>query len=164
MQSLEGFVPRLQPCCWDHGVCIEGRSDSELPEVLLGGVHAYFWDFTRVQPMPSQSGAAGSTSADRDVFFESKGGWVAAQQTDCQECRSPRVGTAVLPVGEAEHSWGSNAAVDKASATMPGSTLAQGQHVRRRCGVGQLEPSDRATGSFTSASSILPGMPDEAGT
>jgi hypothetical protein len=67
---LEGFISRMQPCYWDHGVCIEGRGDGELPEVLLGGVRAFYWDFNNVDPfpardlLPSKGGAGAAFSAD----------------------------------------------------------------------------------------------------
>lgn len=49
---MEGFIDRLQPAVWDHGWCLEGRSDSDLPEVLLAGLRGYHWDFTKVKPFP----------------------------------------------------------------------------------------------------------------
>ena len=70
VQSLEGFIRRMQPCYWDHGVCLEGRGEGELPEVLLGGVRAFFWDFTNVEPFPApqllRERSSGSSSSSED--------------------------------------------------------------------------------------------------
>jgi Protein ENHANCED DISEASE RESISTANCE 2, C-terminal len=52
VQSLEVYINRLQPAIWDHGILIEGRNSDELPEVLLGSVRGYFWDFANVKPFP----------------------------------------------------------------------------------------------------------------
>ena len=52
VQGMEGFIDRLQPAVWDHGWCLEGRTDGDLPEVLLAGLRGFHWDFTKVMPFP----------------------------------------------------------------------------------------------------------------
>eukprot|EP00892_Ulva_mutabilis_P000241 jgi/Ulvmu1/10217/UM060_0017.1 len=51
-KGMEGFIDRLQPAIWDHGWCLEGRSDGDLPEVLLAGLRGFHWDFTKVMAFP----------------------------------------------------------------------------------------------------------------
>ena len=60
---------------------VQGRNDDELPEVLLGGVRAFYWDLHNVAPFPApeilKSGdgqrASGSSSSASDTFRESSG-------------------------------------------------------------------------------------------
>lgn len=150
MQSLEGFIPRLLPACWDHGFCIEGRGDAELPEVLLGGVRAFHWDFQRVEKFPLCSNlrsASGHVGCEHCIRRGSSQGVELADNQGA----SPSVAAYFHKQGEVETDWAglSNNSIDgpHSEALMQPLQAAPGQ--------GQARLSSSSS-SFTSASSVMP--------
>ena len=106
----------MQPCYWDHGVCLEGRGEGELPEVLLGGVRAFYWDFTNVEPFPapqllrsSGSRSRSSSSSDDDDEHASSG----------SQAGSPRIGACTGDGTTGECAVSAHATQDQLSSLVP---------------------------------------------